>query len=264
MKEIDANKKERIIRKLHEIGIKNLTISGGEPMIDKDLKPIIELANKLGMKILVQTNGTRINEEIAEFLKSKNAFLEISLEGTEDIHNKVTKSNNFGAAIKGIKIAAAKGIPICANFTITKVNMGCLDNYLKLIESLGINIANFTKLYPSGNALININIMPTENENLEFLKKLSELQFNTRIILNVQPGFRKEILEAAGIIYSNKCPASKEITISPDGSVKACPSWPISHGNLLSWYEMPEIESDGCAIEEVLQAKVNKAKNAII
>lgn len=260
MQDMPLEKKEAIIKKLHKIGIKNLTISGGEPMIDKDFKKIVELSHNLGMKILIQTNGTKITEDIADFLKDK-AYLEISLEGTEEIHNEVTKSKNFKNAINGIKTALEKGIPTCTNFTITKTNSGCLEEYLKLIKILGVKIANFTKLYPSGNALINVKIMLSEKEYIEFLKRLAELQFNTSIILNVQPGFRKEVLEVAGIIHSNKCSASKEITVSPDGSVKACPSWPLFYGNILDAFEMPKIESDGCALDVI--EKVNKLKNAI-
>lgn len=263
MAEIDLAKKKSIIKKLKEIGITNLTISGGEPMIDKDFKELLEFASNLKMKILIQTNGTRINEDMAEFLKEKNAFLEISLEGPEEIHNIVTKSKNFKAAIAGIKTALNAKIPVCTNFTITKLNMQHLNEYLQLLQGLGIRLANFTKLYPSGNALININIMPSEKENIEFLKRLAEKQNETTIALNVQPGFKKNILKEAGIIFSNNCTACKELSISPDGSVKPCPSWPMKYGNILSWYEMPGIESDGCAIEEIIEAKVNKPKNTM-
>ena len=262
VQEIDLTKKLRIIKKLKDLGVTNLTISGGEPMLDRDFKEIVKLASKLNMKVLIQTNGTRIDEEMTEFLKENNVFLEISLEGTEEIHNSVTKSKNFKAVITGIKNALNVKIPVCTNFTITKLNIKNLNGYLQLLKDLDIKLANFTKMYPSGNALININIMPSEKENIEFLKQLANNQND--IILNVQPGFKKNILKEAGIILSNSCTACKEISISPDGSVKPCPSWPIKYGNILSWYEMPEIEADGCAIEEMIEAKVNKPKKTII
>lgn len=260
MKEIDSIKKESIIKKINELGITKLTISGGEPLLDRDFRNIVTLANSLGMKILIQTNGTLITEELARFLKGK-AFLEISLEGTEQIHNEVTRSGNFREAIGGIKIAVDEGIPLCTNFTITRKNLGCLKEYLKLLESFSIKLANFTKMYPSGNAVTNITLMPNEKEQLDFLKEISELQNNTNIILNIQPGFSKDILKAAGITNYNRCSAGKELCVSPDGSIKACPSWPFTLGNILDGFSMPELHSDSCAIEEMMHEKVNKLKS---
>lgn len=259
MAELDSSRKELIIRKLNELGVTKLIISGGEPILDKDFKKLVLFAHNLGMKLLIQTNGTLINDEMAEFLKGK-AILEISLEGTEEIHNRVTRSNNFQKAISGIKTAINHGIPVCTNFTITKANLGCLDDYVKLIENLKIPLANFTRMYHSGNAIVNINLMPNEKEHLDFLRKIPKLQYDTGVILNIQPGFKEDILKAAGIISYNRCHAGRELSISPGGSVKACPSWPVSYGNILDDFKMPEITSKGCAIEDLVEAKVNKRK----
>lgn len=49
---------EQIINKINKIGIKNVTITGGEPLIHKDIDILISKLLETGYKVNIETNGS--------------------------------------------------------------------------------------------------------------------------------------------------------------------------------------------------------------
>lgn len=49
---------ENILKRINEFGISNITITGGEPLIHKDIDKLIDELLKNGYKVNIETNGT--------------------------------------------------------------------------------------------------------------------------------------------------------------------------------------------------------------
>lgn len=63
----------------------NLTISGGEPMIRKDFKELIDyIKNKYHEKLILCTNATLINNQNVEYIARNFYAIEISLDGYDE------------------------------------------------------------------------------------------------------------------------------------------------------------------------------------
>ena len=60
-----------LIKELAGLGVYKLIIGGGEPFIRSDFVNIVELADGLGMSIVVATNGTLLNENTCRRLRSE-------------------------------------------------------------------------------------------------------------------------------------------------------------------------------------------------
>ena len=63
---------EEIMDKISESGIKNVTLTGGEPLIQKDINPLIERIASRGFRLELETNGAVAIEETAMLRKEKN------------------------------------------------------------------------------------------------------------------------------------------------------------------------------------------------
>ena len=50
----------RLIGEIGEMGVKHLSISGGEPLVRKDLFDIIDVANNQGLRVHLATNGSLV------------------------------------------------------------------------------------------------------------------------------------------------------------------------------------------------------------
>lgn len=82
-KELNLNQRLSLIQQAKDLGCETVKITGaGEPFADKDLWPMIEYANKLGMWVMIFTNGSLIDQNIAK----KLAKMDVSL---------IVKANSF-------------------------------------------------------------------------------------------------------------------------------------------------------------------------
>jgi len=255
-KELTLDEKKKVLDRLKESNVEVVAFSGGEPLMSKDLIELVDYAYyKNNFKIVIQTNGTLLNKEFLEQIKGKVFVLEISLEGLEKEHNYLVGRLNFRKVLKNIKLAK-NYLEVFTNFTITKMNKDCLEDYVKFLDKLEIKVANFTKLYLSGNALKNKELIPSEKDYGNFLEKLSKIKSN--VLLNVQAGFSEEVLKKYKIQNYSRCSIGKEITITPSGSIRLCPSSPINWGDALTsdLNFIKDIKPDnGCLVNNLMEAK---------
>ncbi|MEK6817085.1 MAG: radical SAM protein [Nanoarchaeota archaeon] len=248
-KELSLEEKKEVIDWLRKNQVETLCISGGEPFLNKDLFNIIEYAE--GMNIIIQTNGTLLNESILRRLKGK-AALEVSLEGLEKEHNCLVGKLSFNKVVKNIKLANELGVTVFTNLTITKINKDCVEDYVSLLESLEVKAASFTRLYMSGRAIANHKeLMPSEEDYGRFLNSIYNIQDRTKVVLNVQAGFKESKLREHKIKNYSTCSIGKEITINPDGKLRLCPSLNKDFGEAVRT-DLSQLETivpeDGCMV----------------
>jgi Fe-coproporphyrin III synthase len=121
---LDTNQAKKFMSGLVEINAPVLLFSGGEPLLREDLFELLDEAKRLGLRTVISTNGTLIDESAAQKLKSANlAYVGISLDGTESIHDNFRQSKGaFKATMKGIQNCLKAGLRTGIRFTITKSN----------------------------------------------------------------------------------------------------------------------------------------------
>lgn len=128
---------------------------GGEPLtagIDK-FKKIMEIETNLKKKYdvqfvnSVQTNGTLINKEYADFFKENNFIVGFSLDGPKFIqdlnrYNKNGKSS-FDATMRGIRFIKESGIYVNAISVISDESVDHVDEIYAFMRDAGINTVDF-------------------------------------------------------------------------------------------------------------------------
>jgi SynChlorMet cassette radical SAM/SPASM protein ScmF len=135
--------------KLHEVkdlflqgkalGMSGVKLSGGEPLMLPYILPLISFLHEEKISIVLETNGTLINEETAAILCQAQAFVSVSLDGTtEKIHNLLRVSaGSFPRAIQGIKHLTTKGIAPQIIFSLHKQNAFDLPSMIDCAKELG-------------------------------------------------------------------------------------------------------------------------------
>ena len=126
---------------------------GGEPLVlGLDFyKKAVELERKYadGKKIFntLQTNGTLINYDTAEFFRDNNFLIGVSIDGPKDIHDKFRKDKGgfptFDKVIKGIGILQRCGVQFNTMSTINKASEGRgLETY-QFLKHIGSTFMQF-------------------------------------------------------------------------------------------------------------------------
>ncbi len=121
---------DRIIRETHDIfGCRFITISGGEPfMYRSEGKTLLDIFEKYNdMFFLVYTNGTLLNQEVADRLaKTANVTPAISLEGFEEETDHRRGKGTFNKITKAFENLRNAGVPFGISVTATSKNIPIL------------------------------------------------------------------------------------------------------------------------------------------
>ena len=100
---MDTKTAIEIINQLGKIGINRLDFTGGEPLLRKDLKELIECSKKNNISTIVTTNTILLNDENIECLK-KADLVQISIDGPKNVHNEQRHRDVFEKTINNKKI----------------------------------------------------------------------------------------------------------------------------------------------------------------
>jgi MoaA/NifB/PqqE/SkfB family radical SAM enzyme len=164
---IDFNTLKETLTKDREL-YSSLVLTGGEPTIRKDFFDILEIAYRLGYKILLQTNARMFSyKNFAELAKDFNLKLMINVNGhNAAIHDATTcVKGSFEQTIEGIRNLQRCGFEILCKVMLTKINYSYLLDTVKYITGLGIKEIWLVFLTPYGFAKLNFDaVMPTYSE----------------------------------------------------------------------------------------------------
>ncbi len=107
-------------------------ISGGEPLLRKDLLDILDYTKQNRVPTILLTNGTLITlEKAKEFKKRGMKRLQISLDGDKKTHNIVRNRNYaFDKAIQGISNSNEAGLDVTVSFTAMQSNKKYIEQVI--------------------------------------------------------------------------------------------------------------------------------------
>jgi len=130
-----------------------IVLTGGEPLYRKDLFDIATYAHEKGLPIALATNGTLIDEQIAQQIKASGfQRVSISIDGpdahTHDSFRGIPGS--FDKALHGALLLYKAGVPFQFNTTITKRNVHSIEAILKLAQEKKAAALHVFMLVPVG------------------------------------------------------------------------------------------------------------------
>jgi 12,18-didecarboxysiroheme deacetylase len=141
-----------LIEDLADYGVPVILFSGGEPILRKDLLELATFAADKGIRAVLSTNGTLIDEKMAIQLKDAGiAYAGISIDGLEKVNDRFRGVKGaFKAALNGIQNCQRVGLKVGLRFTMSKVNADQVPGIFDLIEEMDIERACFYHLVYSG------------------------------------------------------------------------------------------------------------------
>jgi radical SAM protein with 4Fe4S-binding SPASM domain len=124
-RELSKEEHFRMLDELVEMGCFWILYTGGEIFARKDFLEIYTYAKKKGFLITLFTNGTIINEQIADYLAEWPPFaIEITLYGrTRETYEALTAiPGSYDRCLRGIKLLKEKGLPLKLKTVATSIN----------------------------------------------------------------------------------------------------------------------------------------------
>ncbi|MCP4108510.1 MAG: heme b synthase [Desulfobacteraceae bacterium] len=151
--ELDTQACMGLLDQIAETGTPIVILTGGEPLLRKDIFDIAKYGTVKGLRMVMAPNGTLITETFAgQMADSGIKRISISLDGaTKEAHDNFRGVGGaFEGALRGIRFAREAGIEFQINTTITRANLDQIPVIQELAAELGAVAHHIFLLVPTG------------------------------------------------------------------------------------------------------------------
>jgi AdoMet-dependent heme synthase len=236
--ELSTSEGRSLIDALALAGTRVLILSGGEPLLRKDILDLVRYGTLKGLRMAIGTSGTLLDWKCAENLKAAGiSSVAISLDSLRpSIHDRFRGvQGSWRKAMKGITACLDEEIPIRINTTVSGENFAELGDIVSFGQGLGIHDFQVFFTVPVGRAADSKIPDPERYESMigEVLEKTARPGISVRP--TCVPQFMR-IAKEQGFdhpSWSRGCIAGLSYCrICPDGEVTPCPYLPVTGGNV--------------------------------
>ena len=130
-----------IAKSMVESGLFYVALLGGEPLVRKDLLPIVRTLREGGVFTKIITNGTLLTPKLARDLSEAGLnLIEVSFDGVRaESHDASRGEGTFDKAVEGVRNAKEAGVPrlgvVC---TLHSGNLPDFDRLPEFLDGLGV------------------------------------------------------------------------------------------------------------------------------
>ena len=233
--ELSTKEWKKVIDICQKECIPQLTFTGGEPTIRKDLVELIEYSKWFITRL--NTNGVLLTENLCkELYEASLDSVQVTLySNNPEIHNKLVGADNFEKTITGIKNAINVGLNVSINTPLCTLNKNYIDT-LKFAKGLGITYVTCSGLIVTGNAKEkqSKDTQLSEKELYTILKDAKKYTDDNLMELGfTSPGWVKEDdLRKLNLDVPTCGACLSNMAIAPNGDVVPCQSWLDEKSNL--------------------------------
>lgn len=144
---------KQLLQKFYDVGYRGVSLTGGEPLVNKDWYKIIQYCKDLGFERReITTNGVLLEEYIRNYGYPKDlTLIKVSLDTTDrQEFLKITKKDAFDQVINSVKCVSPE-IETRANRVVLKSELQDLDQFIKYCKEIGFKSTNLLDLvyYPN-------------------------------------------------------------------------------------------------------------------
>jgi Fe-coproporphyrin III synthase len=175
---------EEVVAGLKRLGLKNVIISGGEPLMREDLSGVLGRLSGRNHELILCTNGILLRRHRDEVLKHFDGVV-VSLDSHEPSSYRAIRGvDAFDEVISGITSIVQGGMEVTLAHTLQKGNILHLSEFIRFAKGLGVYSISLRPLdaYSEGfgseygQLPIRNNLLPSEDDLAKFSKVLEQVQ----------------------------------------------------------------------------------------
>ncbi|MBP1613808.1 MAG: Radical domain protein [Bacteroidetes bacterium] len=151
--ELTTSEALSLIKEMAQLGVKWVTLSGGEPLTREDLPQLIKCLRENSLGANVITNGWLLAEKAHLLKEAGVCVVAVSIDGTKEIHDTIRRQGSFERDMEGIRLLRQLGIEVGAITTITKKNLANLKELREKLIEAGVDSWQVQIGLPMGNLL---------------------------------------------------------------------------------------------------------------
>ena len=166
-REFPAADLERHRESIRSLGVKHIVLTGGEPLLNRDLPAICKFFRDLNLRITLLTTGLLL-QKMADSVAFAFDDIIISIDGPPEVHNRIRRVPGAFQTIQtsvSSLLARRPGIQIACRTTVQKLNHTHLRATVAATKSLGLTSISFLAADVSSAAFNREDIWSAERQN---------------------------------------------------------------------------------------------------
>jgi pyrroloquinoline quinone biosynthesis protein E len=251
--ELSTAEWQRVLAEAQELGVLQLHLSGGEPLLRRDVVEIARTARDLGMYTNLVTSALGLSRRRAEELRAAGLdHVQVSVQADEPaLSDRIAGTPSFDRKVEACRLVKELGWPLTLNVVLHRQNIDRIGAVLSLAEELAADRVELANTQYYGWAWRNrAALLPSraQLEQAEEVVSAARRRLADRMdVIYVLPDYYSR--------YPKPCMggwAERQLTVAPNGDVLPCPAaqtLPLPRASVRSdslawiWAESPLFQS---------------------
>jgi len=221
-----------------------VVLTGGEPLLRRDLEEMVAHGSELGLSVVVGTNGVLLSDRRVKSLQAAGVMgMGISLDSLDPVCHDEFRGYPGGweKTLAGMEACRRNGLPFQVHFSVTEQNADEIGAMIDFAGNVGAHVLNVFFLICTGRGESMSDITPARYERV--LEELVAAQANTDLIVRARcaPHFKRvayqrdsasRLTRAQGYEGGGCLAGIHYCRVTPEGGITACPYIPDEEDNL--------------------------------
>jgi radical SAM protein with 4Fe4S-binding SPASM domain len=230
----------RLVDQVQDFGASWLGISGGEPLLRKDLFKIVQYAKKNGLNTSIITDGRLLDRKAFENIVKNEVQVSISIDGAETINDQIRGKGAYKNAVSAIDKLSNVELLNCLVYTFavinessTNVNASDFTHVLDLAAKYNARWVIYHSFIPYNRDDKSLKVDPSPQQYEWAFNKLFDLRstYKGKPEINVYCPFFARIAKQRGLndfdnwfnnFFLGRCFFGKFMSIAENGDVIPC------------------------------------------
>ncbi len=227
-----------LLDEMHDLGTEMVILTGGEPLLRKDIFDIARHASDLGIWVVMGTNGVMVTDRVAQKMVDcgiKGVGISIDSIDPQKHDNFRGGPGSWEHSVRALDICRAHGMEVLVQTTIMAMNYDEIPSLIEFARSKGAWSFNLYFLVQTGRGR-SMNDLPPQ-QTAAMLTDMVDLQDRYRPMLvraKCAPQFKQIAYDRGRSgLESGGCMAGTQYgRITPNGDVTPCPYMTVVAGNV--------------------------------
>ncbi len=208
----------QLVDTIAELNPPMLVLTGGDPMMRRDIFELIEHATARGLRVSLSPAATPrlLHADFARLRSAGVVSMSLSLDGaTQETHDAFRGvPHTFERTLAAARAAMEAGIQLQVNTALTRSTLREMDGFLSLMKELAPDVWSVFVLVPTGRATCDE--LPTADEVEAVWQRLASLRGSLPFAIKTTEGhhYRRVLMQAA---KQAGAPAPRHLIPTRDG-----------------------------------------------
>jgi pyrroloquinoline quinone biosynthesis protein E len=157
----------RVFREAADLGVLQLALTGGEPLVRRDVEELVRVAADAGLYSTLVTAGTPFTRKRALALRENGLdHVQISIQDSDPTESdRIAGTTSFAKKIAAAELARELDFPLTINVVLHRRNLDRVESIIALAEGLGARRLELANTQYHGWAVVNrAALMPTREQ----------------------------------------------------------------------------------------------------